>query len=370
MNREFVIIGAGPAGLSAAKEAAKYGTKVLLIDENNNPGGQLFTQTHKFFGSKEHRAGVRGFQIGYDLLNEINKLNVEILLNTTALGIYPNKKVLFVKGNNKLNSINADNILIATGAIEKPIKFPGWTLPGVMGAGAAQTMMNIYRVLPGKRAIMIGSGNVGLIVAYQLQQADCEVLGLLEVLPQITGYNVHAAKIRRAGIPILTSYTIKKAIGKDFVESVIIVEVDKNFKQIAGTELKIDCDLICIAAGLQPFNELCWALNLDIKYISYFGGFVPVHDENLETSLKGVFVAGDITGVEEASTAMDEGNLAGVVVAERLGYIKKNKSEELKKNIQERLSNLRIGSFGECRKKGKEILVAASKFKGMMTNER
>lgn len=361
MRKEFVVIGAGPAGLSAAVESAKHGVKVLLIDENNNPGGQLLTQTHKFFGSKEHLAGIRGFQIGYDLLNEINKPDVDLMLNTTVLGIYPDKEILFIKDDDKVKCISAENILIAAGAIEKPLKFPGWTLPGTMGAGAAQTMMNIYRVLPGNRALMVGSGNVGLIVAYQLQQAGCEVTGVLEVLPQITGYNVHAAKIRRAGIPILTSHTIKEAIGEEYVKGAIIARVDKSFKHVSGTEFEIDCDLICIAVGLQPFSELCWALDLDMKYISYLGGFMPIHNEDLETSIKGIFAAGDITGIEEASTAMDEGNLVGIVVAERLGYINKRKSETLKKNLLKRLSNLRIGSFGELRKKGKEDLIFTSK---------
>jgi NADPH-dependent 2,4-dienoyl-CoA reductase/sulfur reductase-like enzyme len=363
MNREFVIIGAGPAGLTAAKEAASQGVKVVIIDENDRPGGQLFTQTHKFFGSKEHSAGIRGFQIGEQLLKDLEKLNVEILLNTTVYGIFPDKNVMFSPVNGKIQTIKANNILIATGGLEKPVTFNGWTLPGVMGAGAAQTMMNVFRVLPGKKALMIGTGNVGLIVSYQLKQAGCEVAGVIEILPKVSGYMVHASKIRRASIPILTSYSVREAKGTDFVESAVVAKVDKNFKPIIGTEIEIDCDLICIAAGLQPFNELCWQLKMDMKYIGVFGGFVPIHDKNLETSISGIFVAGDLAGIEEASTAMEEGRLVGSAVAWKLGYINKKQFEESSSLINNRLLQLRLGSFGIAREKGKELIISSSESK-------
>jgi NADPH-dependent 2,4-dienoyl-CoA reductase/sulfur reductase-like enzyme len=357
MIDEFVIIGAGPAGLSAAKEAAKHGVKVMILDENDRPGGQLFTQTHKFFGSKEHGAGTRGFQIGEQLLEDIKKSNVELLLNTVVYGIFPDKTIMFSTNGGKIQSLKAQNILLATGGLEKPIIFKGWTLPGVMGAGAAQTMMNVHRVLPGRTALMVGSGNVGLIVAYQLKQAGCNVAGVVEILPKISGYKVHASKIRRATIPILTSYTIKEAKGIEFVESVVIVKVDKNFKPVDGTEIEIECDLICIAAGLQPFNELCWQLELNMRYIGALGGFVPVHNKYLETSLEGVFVAGDIAGVEEASTAMEEGRLVGNLVSKKLGHISKVQFNDYSNIINKRLSQLRLGSFGKEREAGKKLLI-------------
>jgi len=363
MNNDLVIIGAGPAGLTAAREAASHGAKVLVLDENDRPGGQLFTQTHKFFGSKEHMASVRGFQIGEQLLEDLSKLDVEISLNTVVLGVFPDKKVMFVKGEDKVKTVDARTVLLATGALEKPLMFKGWTLPGVMGAGAAQTMMNIFRVLPGRKALMVGSGNVGLIVSYQLKQAGCEVVGVLEVLPKISGYKVHASKIRRAGIPILTSYTIKEAKGKEFVQSAVItgVELPVNVcRPIQWSEMEIECDLICIAAGLQPFSELCWQLNLKMQYISALGGFVPVHDKYLQTSVPDIYIAGDLAGIEEASTAMEEGRLAGKVVAWRLGYLDKKEFNFYFDEINIRLSELRLGSFGIEREKGKKLLLDSS----------
>ena len=362
MNNELVIIGAGPAGLSAAREAAALGVKVLILDENDRPGGQLFTQTHKFFGSKEHSAGMRGFQIGERLLEDIKKLNVEIFLNTTVYGIFPDKTIMFCALSEKIQKLKAKNILIATGGLEKPIMFKGWTLPGVMSAGAAQTMMNVFRVLPGKRALMVGTGNVGLIVSYQLKQAGCEVIGLIDIIPKISGYKVHASKIRRAAIPILTSHTIKEAKGNDFVESAVITKVDSSCKQIESDEFEVECDLICIAAGLQPFNELCWALKMEMKYISALGGFVPVHDNNMETSIKDIFVAGDLAGIEEASTAMEEGKLVGIASAKELGYLSEKEFKDKTDEIIGRLNQLRLGSFGIAREKAKQVLLNSCNF--------
>ncbi len=357
MNNQLVVIGAGPAGLSAAIEAARYGVKVLVIDENDRPGGQLFLQTHRFFGSHKHRAGVRGFQIGYDLLRLTEKYNVGMLLNTVVWGIYPDMRVAYTSEEKKKDYIFAKNILITTGALEKALYFKGWTKPGIMGAGAAQYMMNINRVLPGKKVLMVGTGNVGLIVSYQMIQAGAEIVGVIDALSKVGGYQVHADKIRRLGVPILTSHTIVEARGNPNVESAVITRVGKDGNIIKGTEIEAACDLICLAVGLRPFNELCWAANLKMKYIKDLGGFIPVHNIDLETLKSGVYVAGDVCGTEEANTAMDEGRLVGVVVAQKLGYIEGGEARKIKDEIKNRLEDLRIGSYGEMRAIGKrEIL--------------
>lgn len=213
---EIAIIGAGPAGLSCAVEAARAGVKVTVLDENLKPGGQLFKQIHKFFGSREHKAGIRGFRIGEQLLEETEKLGVEVLLNSTVYGLYEDKLIAYIK-DGRDHTLKAKKIVIATGASENALAFPGCTLPGVMGAGAAQTMINVNRVLPGQKIIMVGSGNVGLIVSYQLMQAGADVVALIEAAPKIGGYGVHAAKIRRAGVPIFVSTTIKEVLGEEKV---------------------------------------------------------------------------------------------------------------------------------------------------------
>ena len=352
---ELAIVGAGPAGLSAAIEAATAGAHVTLIDENQKPGGQLFKQIHKFFGSKEHFAGVRGFEIGIRLLEEVERSGVEVMLNSVAWGIF-RRHTLGIIRNQRNTLLKADKILLATGAAENALAFPGWTLPGVMGAGAVQTMMNIHRVLPGRRAIMIGSGNVGLIVSYQLMQAGAQVVAVVEAAPRIGGYGVHASKLRRYGVSILTSTTVKEAIGEEEVKRIVLVKLDENRRQIPGTEEEYEVDLICIAVGLSPLAELAWMAGCRFEYISELGGHVPIHNSNMETTVPGIYVAGDIAGVEEASTAMEEGRLAGIAIAESLGYLSHDEAEERKGEILKRLQELRSGPFGLMRRRAKERL--------------
>jgi thioredoxin reductase len=356
IHTEIAIVGGGPAGLSASIEARTYGAKVTLVDENQKPGGQLFKQIHKFFGSQEHHAGVRGYIIGEQLLRDCQRLNVEVMLETVVWGIFEGNRLGVV--NKSLNRIiKADRIILATGASENPLAFPGWTLPGVMGAGAVQTMMNVHRVLPGKNALMIGSGNVGLIVAYQLLQAGANVHALIEALPRIGGYLVHAAKLKRAGVPILTSHTVSEARGTESIEEAIVVALDKDYKPITGSEQTFKVDLICIAVGMSPESELCRMAGCRMKYIKELGGHVPIHDERMETTVPGIYVAGDSSGIEEASTAIEEGRLAGLSAAESLGYISKDKFEEKADIIRQRLLSLRTGPFGEARLKAKQKLI-------------
>jgi len=150
-SKPTVVIGAGPAGLCAAIELKKAGAPVILMDENAKPGGQLFKQIHKFFGSKEHKAGVRGFDIGNELLTESLQLGIDVRLNTEVVGFGKDQKVWEVENRSRSYIIDADRIIIAAGATENSLSFEGWTLPGVMTAGCAQTLINVHRVLPGKR---------------------------------------------------------------------------------------------------------------------------------------------------------------------------------------------------------------------------
>ncbi|HOM26176.1 MAG TPA: NAD(P)/FAD-dependent oxidoreductase [bacterium] len=352
-EKELVIIGGGPAGLSAAIEARKKGIDVLLIDENSKPGGQLFKQIHRFFGSKEHMAGIRGFVIGERLLKEVKELGIDVYLNSVVYGIFKDKVIGIVRENKNI-ILKAKYIIIATGAIENPLSFPGWTLPGVMGAGACQTMININRVLPGKKVLMVGSGNVGLIISYQLLQAGADVCGVVEIMPDIGGYLVHAAKIKRFGVPIYLSTTVLEAVGKKEVEGAVICPVDNDFKPILRKRKEIDVDLICIAVGLTPLNELLYQAGCLFTYKVYLGGIVALHNENMETSVNGIYIAGDLSGIEEASTAMEEGKLAGLSVAERLN--KKSHKDE-KEEVLKRLNDFRIGTFGEKRKIAKEEII-------------
>ncbi len=350
---DVAVIGAGSAGLSAAYQAAVAGASVLVLDENHLPGGQLFKQIHKFFGSRAHLAGVRGYDIGQALLDKVEDSGAKVWLDAVVYGMQKDKSLgVIYQGQHYV--VKAKKVVVATGAKENYLAFPGSTLPGVMGAGAAQTMINVNRVLPGKRVLMLGSGNVGLIVAYQLMQAGADVMGLVEAAPSIGGYGVHAGKIRRAGVPIYVGHTIKRVIGEKEVEAVELVAVDEKFQPIVGSEKTFEVDTVCLAVGLNPMTELLWMTGCEFTYIPMFGGHVPLHDERMETSIEGLYVAGDVTGVEEASSAMEEGNLAGVSVAHSLKLLTDKRTEELTNEIQSRLKTLRSGMFGEKRRASKE----------------
>ena len=265
---DLIVIGAGPAGLSAATEAAKHGLHPLVLDENEKPGGQLFKQIHKFFGSKEHKAKIRGFKIGEELLAEAEKYGVEVMLNATVIGLYPEKEIT-VRIGDEVKHMKGDAILVATGASENMVTFPGWTLPGVIGAGAAQTMMNLHHIKAGEKILMLGTGNVGLVVSFQLMQAGCEVVALVDAAPRVGGYGVHAAKVARLGVPFYLSHTIVKAEGEDRVTGVTIAEVDKNFQFIEGTEKHFDVDTICMAVGLSPMSQLLKQAGCEHRVVMY-----------------------------------------------------------------------------------------------------
>jgi thioredoxin reductase len=258
-------------------------------------------------------------------------------------------------------AILGQKVILATGAAENALAFPGGSLPGVMGAGCAQTMINVHRVLPGRRIVMVGSGNVGLIVSYQLMQAGGDVLALVEAAPAIGGYGVHAGKIRRAGTPILVSHTIKRALGEKQVEAVEIVALDDKFQNIPGTEQTLAADTICIAVGLTPLTELAWMIGCAFTYSPLLGGHIPLHDEDMATTVQGLYVAGDIAGAEEASTAMEEGRLAGIAAAAALGLYDDARARLLKQEVWTRMNALRTGPFGQKRFDAKQQLLAEAR---------
>ncbi|MBU0926229.1 MAG: NAD(P)/FAD-dependent oxidoreductase [Spirochaetes bacterium] len=348
-DKPVVVVGAGPAGLCAAIELKKAGAPVVLLDENDKPGGQLFKQIHKFFGSREHKAGTRGFDIGTGLLDESLRLGIDVRLKTEVVGVDPGLRVWAVEDRGRSYLLEASRLVIATGATENALSFPGWTLPGVMTAGCAQTLVNVYRVLPGKRVLIIGSGNVGVIVGYQLMQAGAEVVGVVEAAPTLGGYGVHTAKLARAGVPFHVRTTVARAEGGESLERATIVGLDDSFKPLPGTERTLEVDTICLAVGLTPSVELPSLAGCATTYVPELGGRMPLHDEYMRSSVEEVYVVGDTAGVEEASTAMEEGRLAGIHAAWSLGYLDDAAMEAGAAETRRRLDALRQGVFGKKR---------------------
>ena len=353
---ELLVIGSGPAGLCAAISAASSGAKVLVLERNFKPGGQLIKQTHMFFGSESQYASHRGVDIADILLSKIKAYGdqIEIMLNATAIGFYEDNVVTVLKDEKEYFKIKARSILCATGAYEKSLAFPNNDLPGIYGAGAVQTLMNVYGIRPGDRVLMVGAGNIGVIVSYQLLQAGIQVVAVLDAAPRIGAYLVHASKLARMGVPILTSHTVKEAIGTDCLEAAVVCEVDDRFQPIPGTEKRYDVDIMCISVGLSPLNELLAMRGVEMKYVPQLSGYVPLRTEYCETSIPGIFVAGDASGIEEASSAMAEGYLAGLCAAAGLGHVPTD-FEQCKQTYLNQLEDLRSGPVGDRIRAGMKI---------------
>ncbi len=294
-----LIIGGGPAGLSAAIELGRRGVRTLLIDDKHRLGGKLVLQTHRFFGSfNAVYAGTRGIDIATKLENELRVYpSVEIWLQSAALAVFSDRRVGVLKNGDRYIQVRPDVVLVTAGAREKSLAFPGNTLPGVYGAGAFQTLVNRDLVRSAERLFIVGGGNVGLIAGYHALQAGIPVVGLVEALPECSGYKVHRDKLRRFGVPIYTSHTILSANGTDQVESVTIARLD-NWKPVPGTERSFACDTILIAIGLDPVDEF----------------LVKAREFGLPA-----FAAGDAEEIAEASAAIFSGKIRGLEVARHLG---------------------------------------------------
>ncbi|WP_339228521.1 NAD(P)/FAD-dependent oxidoreductase [Oceanobacillus sp. FSL K6-2867] len=355
MKYDLIIIGAGPAGMSAAIIAASHGARVALVDENPVPGGKLRGQVYK-----ETKAGWWiGEKVARNMENKLKQLDVPCFLECEVWGIYPKWKVLLNNG----EQLESDFVLIATGAAEKAIPIPGWTKPGVMAIGAAQVLTNIQRVKPGNRVAIIGIDVLSLTIAYDLKMAGVDVVGIY--LPPLNSFSLdksnplkmiaylsslsHLApnpilkllgKLGRKesmqkfgvnyyppfgmkvwGIPLHLRKAIVKIIGNEIVEEIEVAAVSRSGRlgKKKGKRIPVDC--VCISGGLHPLIELASAAGCECVFIEELGGHIPLYNDKLETTQSNVFVAGSSTGVEGAKVAIAQGELVGTVICNRLGLV-------------------------------------------------
>jgi len=295
-----LIIGGGPAGMSAAIELGKMNISCIVCDDKQLLGGKLSLQTHNFFGSiRDCYAGSRGMDIGDNLSDLIDsETSVESWINSPVVGVFSDGYVGVVR-NGRYILVKPERILITTGAREKTLTFPGCDLPGVYGAGAFQTLVNRDLIKPTDKLFIVGGGNVGLIGAYHALQAGIDVIGIVEALPYVGGYKVHLDKIKRLGVPVYTSHTVLRAEGKNHLERVIIAKNDEKFRPIKGTEAVFEADTLLIAVGLTPVDEI---------------------KKQAEKFKIKTYSAGDADTIAEASAAMISGRIAARRILLDLGY--------------------------------------------------
>ncbi|MFA4839364.1 MAG: FAD-dependent oxidoreductase [Candidatus Neomarinimicrobiota bacterium] len=300
LSCDALVVGGGPSGLTAAIELAKLGFSVVLADDKARLGGKLLLQTHKFFGSIEDCfAGTRGIDIAVKLENDVRKYpNIRIFTNTSVVGIFKDRKAGLFVDNRQYVIVAFQGLVVSPGAREKMLVFPGNSLPGVYGAGAFQTLVNRDLIRSSRRVFIVGSGNVGLIAAYHALQAGIGVAGICDILPKVSGYRVHADKIRRMGVPIYLDHTVVSAEGNGKVERVTIAEVNSAFQPIRETAKTFEVDTLLIAVGLTPVD--------DFYEMAKQFGFAVVS-------------AGDANEIAEASSAMFGGKIAGLQMAALLG---------------------------------------------------
>lgn len=297
---DVLIIGGGPAGLRAATVLGEKNVKTLIVDDKNQLGGKLVLQTHKFFGSVEAcYAGMRGIDIARKLEVEVRSFpSIDIWLNSIAIWVFSDKKVGILKDQREYVLVKPKILLVASGAREKSILFPGNTLPGVYGAGAFQTLVNRDLVKAAENLFVIGGGNVGLIAAYHALQAGINVVGLCEIMPEVGGYSVHKEKLLKLGVPVFTSHTVVKVHGTERVEAITIAKVNEKFEIIPGTEKTFKCDTVLVAVGLDPVNEF--------------------YEKAIKFGLK-AYSAGDAEEIAEASSAIFSGKIKGYEILKELG---------------------------------------------------
>jgi NADPH-dependent 2,4-dienoyl-CoA reductase/sulfur reductase-like enzyme len=296
---DLIVIGAGPAGLAAAVSAKKKGLQNLVVVERNGWLGGILPQCiHDGFGLEIFKEQLTGPEYAQRYIDELKRLKIPFMLDSMVLEVTPEKKV-FVANRKGMFCFEAKAIILAMGCRERTrgqICIPGTRPAGVYTAGVAQNLINLKNVMVGKDVVILGSGDVGLIMARRLTLEGANVRAVVEILPHTNGLprNIQQCLIDY-DIPLLLSHTVTEIHGQNRVEAVKIAPVDKNLQPIRGKEQKITCDTLLLSIGLIPENDL--SKNFGVKLSQITGG--PIVDENLETSVSGVFACGNTLHVHD-----------------------------------------------------------------------
>jgi NADPH-dependent 2,4-dienoyl-CoA reductase/sulfur reductase-like enzyme len=343
--------------MAAAIAAAQEGVAPLVLDENARAGGQIYRQPPPALAgaTPAHTAMTRR---GTALLRRFHELQDRLSLQTeTAVwGLFPPRR-LAVSHAGSWDMIEAAQLLLAPGAYEYVPPFPGWTLPGVMTPGGAQNLVKTMHVLPGKRALVAGSGPFLLQVAENLHQAGMKVVGVVEAastgawlraFPRLLtdlgllrdglGYLL---RLRRAGIPLYRGHIVTEAQGDQTLRQVTVRPCDADWRPRGGAPWTVEIDTLCVGYGFVPRIQLAQLAGCRLRYAEELGGWVPEVDEDLQTTVAGIAVAGDGGGVGGALVAEAEGTLAGLAAAHRLGALAGKDFLRARRPVLRRLRRLR-----------------------------
>ena len=355
---ELAVVGAGPGGLSAAITAAQTGVQVTLLDEYPHPGGQFLRGAHR---EEAIPAKSRTEMLSRRLLEQLPSHNIDIRTGTLVWGIEGDR--LALHSSRGTEWLSAKKLIIATGARELTMPFPGWTLPGVMTVGAAQILFKEHGVLPGKRILLAGSGPLLLATASELSQSENEasILGILETThpaswvkyaPVILGNLdrlIEGAQYARSlfadEIPYRFGHMIIRAEGTDRLTGVMIARLDRQGKPIQDSERHLSIDTLCIGYGFIPNTELTQLAGCAHSYLPERGGWVPMTDETFQTSVSGVYAVGETAGIAGAKAAMFQGRVAGLGVALELGRLNQKEFARRSLSLTKQLQPLK--RFGD-----------------------
>ena len=330
---EIAVVGAGPGGLCAALAATRAGAEVTLIDGYERPGGQYFRQIAsplRVSGPMRHQ------QEGRLLWEKVSASGVRFLAETVVWGAFDGN-LLGLHGLQGSAFLRAQGIILATGAYDRPVAFPGWTLPGVMTAGAAQTLLKQQRILAGQRVLLAGTGPLQLVLAAELVRAGAKVVAVLEGSRFMAKSLPHALALwgqwqrlseglrsrlalLGAGVPFRPGWGVVAARGTDQVESVTVARLDSEWRHLHGSQETLACDTLCLGYGFIPSNMLSRLLGAKQEWRPELGGEVPIRDQDMQTSIPGVYTVGDGAGIGGGPLAMLEGEVAGTAAAARAGH--------------------------------------------------